>query len=251
MALGGNLKKKTLISNESEKTKSKKSKKVVVPKKKNLISKEKPKVKKKIVVQKEDELPLKDINQQSAIDPVLSRFIANELKERKKLLRDQYAKLIESIQNKILQFISIQIGDEFYAIDIDQVKEIVLLPNLSKTPNTPPHIKGIANVRGKNYTVFDLATRFKIEKEIAPKFLLLLNNQDIKASLTLPFLPSTFKVSGKNISSELNMIEDASLDVSYIKGIIQFGDKLIYYLDISEMLINDKAVVIPDSMITG
>ncbi|MFK7952221.1 MAG: chemotaxis protein CheW [Ekhidna sp.] len=261
MALGKNLKKKKLISDEPEKAKPKKAKVAQKPIKKDLISKpkKKSKVKKQSVkvtkkevksvakeVKEESIIPIEQ--QQASIDPVLTMYITNELKERKTLLRAQYAELINSIQDKTIQFISIQIGDELYAIDIGQVKEIVPIPHLSKTPNTPSHIRGIANVRGKNYTVFDLAIRFKIEDEKTPQFLLLLNNREVKAGLILPLLPSTFKVSGKFISSELNMIEDASLDVSYIKGLIQYDEKLIYYLDIKEMLINDKAIVIPGEM---
>ncbi|MEO1254897.1 MAG: chemotaxis protein CheW, partial [Bacteroidota bacterium] len=127
--------------------------------------------------------------------------------------------------------------------------EIVQLPKLSRTPNTPNHIKGVANVRGDTYVVFDLSTRFQVSEETEARYLLIIGHSEVKAGLQLPLLPSTFKVDGKSISSEMNMIEDASLDVSYIKGIIQYEEKLIYYLDIIEMLQSDKAVVVPDKIL--
>ena len=178
----------------------------------------------------------------------LPMFIAQELHDRKKNLRSKYAEDIKSLKGKQLQFVVIEIGGESYAIDIDVIKEVVPIPELSKTPNTPPHIKGIANVRGNTYPVYDLATKFRVIGDEIAKFLLVVTGQNVLASLTLSVLPSTFKTKGDSISSGLNMIEDASLDVSYIKGIIQHEDKLVYYLDIIELLKNDKAIVVPDNM---
>lgn len=175
-------------------------------------------------------------------------FIAQELHDRKKHLRSKYTEDINSLKGKQLQFVVIEIGGESYAIDIDVIKEVVPIPELSKTPNTPPHIKGIANVRGNTYPVYDLATKFRVIGDEIAKFLLVVAGESVLASLTLSVLPSTFKTKGDSISSGLNMIEDASLDVSYIKGIIQHEDKLVYYLDIIELLKNDKAIVVPDNM---
>ena len=311
MALGKNLKRKKLISDEEATPSKKKVEKKVVTKKKELIPESKtsktkpapkkkkavkkktaepkvkkavtqPKVKKETATPKVDEVAVKpelekpvvvteveevgpgqEIAQhqvipqetktqpqraQPIIDPALPRFIAHELREKKDRLRQHYAEEIANMQDQTLQFVSFQVGGELYAMDIDQIKEIVQVPSLSQTPNTPDHIKGIANVRGNTYVVFDLATKFHVTENNDAKYLLIVSHPEINASLLLSFLPTTFKIEGKNISSEMRMIEDASLDVSYIKGIIQQEEKLIYYLDIVEMLKNDKAVVVPDQM---
>lgn len=273
MALGKNLKTKKLISDEVEKPTLKKVKKKPISKEKELITKAKPAAKKKPVVKKKEVVKKKPVakkkivvkkkevteekkvstNKQEPIhtqDLALSRYIANELRQRKTLLREQYSQQIANVKDEILQFVSFEMGGETYAVDIDDVKEIVQKPKLSQTPNTPPHIKGVANVRDTNYVVFDLAVRFHVSNDLDQKYLLILDSDQIKSSLILPALPSTFKIGGKYISSEMSMIEDASLDLSYIKGIIQYQDKLIYYLDIVEMLKNDKAVVVPDKLVT-
>ncbi len=260
MALGKNLKKRKLISSEAQKPAPKKKTKKVVSKKKELIEKPKPKAKKPApkkpqskVVKKEEVIKEVEVVKEreapiQSYDPVISHYIVNELHERKSQLRKQYKEEIASIQAQTLQFVSFEIGGERYAMEIDHVKEIVQLPTLSRTPNTPPHIKGIANVRGNTYVVFDLAARFHVEESKEAQYLLIINHNEVKASLILPLLPTTFKKEGKFISSEMNMIEDASLDISYIKGIIQDNEDLIYYLDIIEMLKRDKAVVIPDKI---
>ena len=186
---------------------------------------------------------------ETSYESVLPLYIAKELRERKNELRKRYAEEIKMVQDKTLHFVSFEIAGESYAIDIDHVREIVQLPKLSNTPNTPNHIKGIANVRGNTYVVFDIAARFHISGDIESKYLLIIHQKGLRASLLLPLLPTTFKTKGGSISSEMTLIEDASLDISFIKGIIQYEEQLIYYLDVIEMLKNDKAMVVPDTML--
>ncbi|MEQ8628713.1 chemotaxis protein CheW [Ekhidna sp.] len=266
MALGKNLKRKKLISEEPKENEPKKVKK------KSLIKKDAPKKaakpskksstrkdsstkakKKKVSTTK----PAKKVSTKQKkqkpesiqpFDPVLSNYIANELRERKIRLRKQYATEISELQDKNIQLVSFIINNEIYATDIHIIKEVVKFPAISKTPNTPKHISGLANVRGTSYVVFDLAARFGIESVSEPNYLMIFNHHEIKASLVLESLPTTLKVEGKSISSDIQMIEDATLDLSYIKGVIHLEEKLVYYLDIIEMLKNDKAVVIPDEL---
>ncbi|WP_421765513.1 chemotaxis protein CheW [Ekhidna sp.] len=257
MALGKNLKKKKLIPSEEEVKPAKpKRKSKPVQKQTKLIAKKKPiekskarKQPKKPTVKTKPKVKEPEIEVAKTSSFAIPSYIASELNEKKKVLRERYKQEIQSIKGHELQFVSFEIGKETYAVGIEDVKEVVPLPKLSETPNTPKHIKGLANVRGSTYVVFDLAKRFNLMEEREPVYLLILNSTDIKAGLILPVLPSTFKSNGNLISSELQLIEDASLDVSYIKGIIQQQEKLIFFLDAIEMLKNDKAVVVPDQLI--
>ena len=201
-------------------------------------------VTKKVINPSIEELP------ESITNAKLPVYIAKELLEKKKSLRNRYQEEITALRERAsIQFVIINIGGESYAMEIDNIKEIVPITDISKTPNTPSHIKGITNVRGRTYVVFDLADKFKVKGDEFPKYLLVLNDRTINSSLTLSILPSTLKVKGSNISSDLHIIEDSLLDASYIKGLIQHEDKLIYYLDIIELIKNEKAIVVPDELL--
>ena len=191
-------------------------------------------------------------NAQSGNDQIISAYsvyIAQQLHERKYALREKYYKEITELQGKPVQFILISIGSELYALDIDCVKEVVPLPAISRTPNTPNHVQGVVNVRGNTYVVFDLAAKFNVVAQEVPRYLLVLTNRDLKSSVPLSVLPETFKTNGDQISHSLQTIEDTLLDASYIKGIIHDEDKLIYYLDLVELLKNEKAIVMPDNLV--
>ncbi|MFP4529272.1 MAG: chemotaxis protein CheW [Candidatus Kapaibacterium sp.] len=49
------------------------------------------------------------------------------------------------------------IGDDFYAIDIDRIVEIVPFVNLKKIPQMPRYIGGILNYRGRLTPVVDIS----------------------------------------------------------------------------------------------
>ena len=176
-------------------------------------------------------------------------YIAKKLSERKKSLRSKYKGEVAALKDRNIQFVIMQIDEERYAIAIDSVKEVVPVSEISKIPNTSSHVKGIASVRGNTYAVFDLADKFKVKGDEFPGYLLVLNNRKINACLILSILPSTLKVNGNDISSDMQIIEDAIPDVSYIKGIIQHHGRLIYYLDIIQLIKNEKAIVIPDNIL--
>ena len=235
----------------SQTTKRKPAKKAPKTKTKKVVAKEQEvkEVPKKVIVEKSP-LPTEEKLPDAITNSKLPVYIAKELLEKKKNLRKRYQDEVAALRDRgNIQFVIITIGSERYAIEIDNIKEIVPITEISKTPNTPSHIKGISNVRGNTYVVFDLADKFKVKGDEFPKYLLVLNNREINSSLTLSVLPSTLKVKGSNISSDLQTIEDALLDASYIKGLIQNEEQLIYYLDIIELIKNEKAIVVPDELL--
>ena len=241
MALGKNLKKKKLLPHKEDRQ-------VIEPKKvfKKVIGE--PVEKKSIphpplLVTEKKNLP------EEITDMKLPAYIARELLERKKHLRNKYTKEVAALKGYVIQLVIIQIGEERYAIEINNVKEVVLMPKTSKAPNTPSHITGITIIRRNTYVVFDLADKFKVKSDPSPEYLLVLNNRKINACLTLGALPFTLKVNGDDISSDMQTIEYATLDASYIKGIIQHNKQLIYYLDIVRLIKNEKAIAIPDDLL--
>lgn len=62
------------------------------------------------------------------------------------------------------QLVVFQLGNEEYAVSIAQVKEIIRYGGATKLPNTPEHMEGIINLRGKVIPVVDLAKRFGLAR---------------------------------------------------------------------------------------
>lgn len=57
-------------------------------------------------------------------------------------------------------YITFRLGDELFAINVFQVREILDLIPITKVPTAPEHLRGVVNVRGKAIPVVDLRRRF-------------------------------------------------------------------------------------------
>jgi purine-binding chemotaxis protein CheW len=64
-----------------------------------------------------------------------------------------------STTNK-LPFVLFQVKEGLYAVSVQNVREIVILPKVVSIPNVPPEIRGVINLRGKVMPLIDLRTKF-------------------------------------------------------------------------------------------
>ena len=58
------------------------------------------------------------------------------------------------------RYLTFQIGEETYGIEIRYVTEIVGIQEITEMPETPDYIKGIINLRGRIIPVMDVRLRF-------------------------------------------------------------------------------------------
>ncbi|MEM5948694.1 chemotaxis protein CheW [Spirochaetia bacterium 38H-sp] len=65
--------------------------------------------------------------------------------------------------NSNIQLVTFQLGNEFYGVDIFDVKEIQRLHEIRPIPNAPPFIEGIFKLRRDILPVINLHRRFNIE----------------------------------------------------------------------------------------
>src|SRR5690554_5459942 len=60
------------------------------------------------------------------------------------------------------QFLTFNLGEELYGVDILRVQEIKGYAAVTKIPNTPSHIKGVLNLRGTIVPIIELRTKFAL-----------------------------------------------------------------------------------------
>ena len=74
---------------------------------------------------------------------------------------DSVADDLESLElNKYLTFV---LGSVYYGLDIQHVREIIGMQQVTVVPDVPPFIKGVINLRGKVIPVMDVRRRFHME----------------------------------------------------------------------------------------
>jgi purine-binding chemotaxis protein CheW len=64
-----------------------------------------------------------------------------------------------------IQVVEFLLGDEHFAIDLFEVREVVEYTRITHLPDTPPHIRGIIDLRGEITTIIDLKNLMHIHGE--------------------------------------------------------------------------------------
>lgn len=58
------------------------------------------------------------------------------------------------------QYVTLGVGDEIFAVDVAQVREVLTVCPATRIPNAPSYMRGIIDVRGKSVPVIDMRARF-------------------------------------------------------------------------------------------
>jgi purine-binding chemotaxis protein CheW len=62
------------------------------------------------------------------------------------------------------QYMTFKLGDELFAIDVAQVREVLEVSQITKVPTAPAYMRGVVNVRGQATPVVDLRLRFGLPR---------------------------------------------------------------------------------------
>jgi purine-binding chemotaxis protein CheW len=68
--------------------------------------------------------------------------------------------LQKTFAENTMQVVSFKVGDEYYGIDIQLVREIRAWSSTTQLPNTPQFVRGVINLRGTIVPILDLRARF-------------------------------------------------------------------------------------------
>ena len=65
---------------------------------------------------------------------------------------------VESATNT--QYLTFKLGEEVFALDVAEVREILDFTTVTKVPRTPDYMRGVINLRGSVVPVMDLRLKF-------------------------------------------------------------------------------------------
>ena len=67
------------------------------------------------------------------------------------------------------QVLKFRLGEETYCVSIDYVTEIVDIGELTSVPNSPPHVEGVMDLRGRTTSIVNPKTVFDIDADTEPQ----------------------------------------------------------------------------------
>jgi purine-binding chemotaxis protein CheW len=134
------------------------------------------------------------------------------------------------------QFLTFNLGEELYGVDILRVQEIKGYTAVTKIPNTPSYIKGVLNLRGTIVPIVELRTKFgmpTIEYTMFTVIIVVVVKEKVMG-LVVDAVSDVLDIEKKDVQAPPNF--GARINVSFMNGIGKSGDKLVTLLDIDRML---------------
>ena len=139
------------------------------------------------------------------------------------------------------QFLTFNLGDELYGVDILRVQEIKGYTAVTKIPNTPSHIKGVLNLRGTIVPIVELRTKFNMPTIDYTAFtvIIVVVVRDKVMGLVVDSVSDVLDIDKKDIQIPPQF--GAKVDVSFLNGIGKSGDKLVALLDMDRLLSEEES----------
>ena len=143
----------------------------------------------------------------------------------------------EALDDVITQYIVVNIGDEFFGIDIMNIDNIVRMQRITRVPKTSDFFKGVINLRGEVVPVMSLRKKMGIEEDVitnASRIIIVKIDGQYSVGILVDAVKEVISLAESSVE---NVVRGVANDrAMYLKGIGKFNDELISLLNINSIL---------------
>jgi purine-binding chemotaxis protein CheW len=149
------------------------------------------------------------------------------------------------------QYITFKLGNELFAINVSQVREVLEVSTITRVPTAPEDMRGVVNVRGKAIPVIDLRRRFGLTP--APDTV---STRIIVMELSIEGEDTVLGGIADSVH-EVIELDPASLApppriamrwrTDFIKGMGRRGDEFVVVLDVNAVFSSDEVVAVTET----
>ena len=131
-----------------------------------------------------------------------------------------------------MQVVVFKVNEEQFAVEASKVQSINDMMEITKVPKSKGYIKGLINLRGNIISLLDINLLLDIERgEGNQENIIILNLKEESVGVTVDQVDEVLEI-------ETNLIEkiETDKDKAYIKGVINFKDRIVTLIDISKLI---------------
>jgi purine-binding chemotaxis protein CheW len=149
------------------------------------------------------------------------------------------------------QYMTFKLGDELFAIDVAQVREVLEVSQITRVPTAPAYMRGVVNVRGQATPVVDLRLRFGLARgtdTVHTRVIVMELELDGEATVLGGLADSVHEV----IEMEPGSIGPPPRiamrwRTDFIQGMGKRGDDFIIILDVNAVFSSEELALVTDS----
>jgi purine-binding chemotaxis protein CheW len=155
------------------------------------------------------------------------------------------------VLNKIATYLTFNIMQEVYALDVLKVKEVLELTKITKVPKTPRFMRGVINLRGSVVPVVDLKYKFGMgdtEETVHTCIIVMEVAIDDEVKVIGALADAVKEV----INLEPDQIEPSpylgtKVSIEFIKGVGKIGEDFVIILDIDKIFSEEEFEAVSSS----
>ena len=134
------------------------------------------------------------------------------------------------------QLVVFDLSSEAYGVDIETVREIIRLQDITRVPKTPEFVEGVINLRGKVIPVLDLRKRFSLEvgEQSDENRIVVVDIRGQDIGMVVDAVTEVLRIPANSVEPPSSVIITADSD--YLLGIAKLEERLIILLDLERVL---------------
>lgn len=141
---------------------------------------------------------------------------------------------------ELIKVIVFQLKGQQYGVEIEQIRSIERLQEVTKVPGTSDFIKGIINLRGEITPVVDLKERLQIEMSnyTDETRILIIDVNNVQVGLIVDTATDVINIDPTVIEASPQVIR--GVNEAFIKGVAKLLNNLLIILDFERILNLDE-----------
>jgi purine-binding chemotaxis protein CheW len=142
------------------------------------------------------------------------------------------------------QYLTFRIGEEDFALDVSNVREILEFTTITKVPRTPEYMRGVINLRGSVVPVLDMRLKFGLEearKTIDTCIIVLevdIDDEKTVIGALVDSVQEVFELDPQHIEPAPKI--GTRLRTDFIKGMGKKDDRFIIILNIDKVFSSEE-----------
>ena len=146
------------------------------------------------------------------------------------------------------KYVTFKAGNEYYALKIEYVNEIIVFQEITEIPESEDFIKGLINLRGKIIPVIDVRIRFKQEPiEYNDRTcIIVINVKDMLVGLIVEKVAEVVEINQEDIlpPPSATIGHEEKTQNKYVYGIGKVGEEVKLLLDPDKLLKDEEVLVL-------
>jgi purine-binding chemotaxis protein CheW len=146
----------------------------------------------------------------------------------------------EQSNDEMLQWVTFQLEEETYGINVMQVREVLRYTEIAPVPGAPDYVLGIINLRGNVVTVIDTRSRFGLmEGEITDNTrIIVIESEHQVIGILVDSVAEVVYLRASEIDTTPSVGTDES--AKFIQGVSNRDGKLLILVDLNKLLTDEE-----------